>query len=216
MKNSVLKMSISLIAVLFISLPTHAATDIGNGKQFTCSGTTITSVKKGTEITAKKAIKKLKRAIKKQTLRVKNSSKGSKARKKAVRAKKAAKRALKDAKSCRDGTLGDSLVGSWNIVTENGMTPEEHGYTSLSLTFTDNGFTSVLVGPTNCNWQGTYSSDDNLATINVTTTVGTGGTPCSQAVGKTVPATVTFSDSGNTLTLDYRPNGTLQVFERVS
>ena len=206
---------ITSILVIFTA-PVYAATDIGNGKLFICSGTTIISVKTNTEVTPKKAIRKFKRIIRKKNEIIANSPKGSKRRKKAVRAKKAARRGLKDAKSCRDGTLGDSLVGTWNIVTENGMTPSEHGYTSLSITFTDNGFISVLVGPTNCNWQGTYSSDDNLATINVTTTVGTGGAPCSQAVGKTVPATVTFSDNGNTLTLDYRPNGTLQVFERIS
>ncbi|RMG42827.1 MAG: hypothetical protein D6719_05390 [Candidatus Dadabacteria bacterium] len=210
----------AVIFMLFLSAaPTlHAQIAIGDGKLFTCSGTTIKSVKTGSEVTPKKALAKFKRIIKKLKQRMRSLPRSSKKRKKLNERKKAAKKGLRGTKRCRDGELAglSQLVGNWNVLTENGKTPAENGYTSLTISFTSTTFTSILTGPVSCNWTGTYTTSTSPDKATLLTTAATGSTFCQQAVNKESSALVTISTDGNTLTLDYRPTGTLQVYERIS
>jgi hypothetical protein len=190
-------------------------TDIGNGKLFQCVDGVIRSVKTGETVLQAKAIKKFKKIIRRKKAAIASAPKGSRKRKRAVAAKKAARQGIADTKEC-DGGDGSSLDGLWSLVTENGMTPSEAGFTSLTLQIDSGGFTSILQGPTSCIWSGAFSSTETEATV--TTSSASGDESCQNAVGNTRVAALSLSNNGNTLTLDYTANagGTLQVYMRVS
>lgn len=193
-----------------------AATDIGNGKLFKCENQTIHLSKNNNEVSLKKAAATLKRLIARQKTIISSNKKGSKKFTKAVAAKKAALQAKNDLKLCSNGSLGSSIRGSWNLILENGHTPAENGYNALTLDLSATTFISELDGPTSCHWEGTYTANDTEGTFVLVTTVGTGGAPCSNAVGQDRNATFELSEDFNTLTLDYRGSGgALQVYERV-
>jgi hypothetical protein len=194
-----------------------ADSNIGNGKLFVCSDGAIISVKRGTEFTKSRAIAKFKRIIKRKRALIASLPKGSKRRSKAIAAKKNARQGIADVRACEENGGGVDLYdGTWNLVTENGMTPAENGFTSLTLTFSSTTFTSDYTSDSlNCHWAGTYSKSSNPVTTTLLTTSATGGGSCDSAVNQERTAATSFTDNGNTLTLDYRPEGALQVYERV-
>jgi hypothetical protein len=107
--------------------------------------------------------------------------------------------------------------GRSHLLTENGITPAELDFESLTITFTSNSFESTLTGTTlTCDWTGTYSNPGKGSGLILLTNTGVGGAACEQAIGQFRSATFELSEDGNILTLDYRPDGTLQVYERVS
>lgn len=218
MKKIATFLSSAALTVLFYAVPVIAETEIGDGKLYTCSGSAIISVKTSAEVPVKKALAKYKAQIQKLTQRLALLAKGKK-RTKALQARSTAKQGLRDTKSCRDGLLDGTyavLLGSWNIVLENGNTPEENGYNSLVLQFFDGEFVSELEGDAiDCHWEGDFSVSESDS-LSQTTTVAVGGGSCDSALNQTRSASISFSEDGDTLTLDYRPNGALQVYERIT
>lgn len=198
------------LLVLILFLPTNLCAETAVGVLFNCEEGIIKATKSGKVATEKKALKKYKRFIKRKTRIIRISAKGSKARKNALAARKAARASVKAIRSCT--SVGSSFNGTWIIVTENGSTPSELGYTSLELTISGQEFSSVFTSPSvSCSWKGTVLIDDT--TIYVSTDSAS-GPPCSQAVGNS--ALGVHSLEGDTLTIDYTGSGTgtLQVFAR--
>lgn len=217
--------ALSIIAgiVLILGVPTTvvADTDIGDGKLYYCSSASIFSASNSSTLSEQTARKRLKRKIAKLSKKIRSLSKSNKKRKAAVKSRKSLREALKDVASCVSGELESSsrLDGEWNLVTENGLTPAENGFTSLTLSIDGEDFISEYAGDEfSCHWEGTISTiEESPYTVSVLTTVGTGGTFCSQAVNNSKDALVTLSEDSNTLTLDYRSDGgSLQVYGRIS
>jgi hypothetical protein len=107
-------------------------------------------------------------------------------------------------------------VGVWTIVLEDGRTPAENAYNSVTLTLDASTFSSTYDGSGGlCTWSGT-----NTTTADTMTWIADASTgwPCDQAIGDTFTAQMTLSADGNSLTLDWTANAglTLQEYERVS
>jgi hypothetical protein len=206
-----------LICLLLTANNLFATTDIGNGKLFVCSVSTIISAKKLTTVTPSRAKAKFKTIIAQQNLIISNTSNSSAKISKAIAARKNAKAGLKDIKLCENSELDGTIRGDWNLTFENGLTPVQNGFNSMTISFAATNFVQDFDGSSiDCHWEGTYRNSSNPERVVIKTTIGTGGTICNQAVGQERNAIVSLSEDKNTLTLDYRPEGTLQVYERVS
>jgi hypothetical protein len=189
---------------------------IGNGKLYNCIDQQIVALRNNQVVSLNIAVRRFNAIISRANIILATSAQGSSKYKQALRNRRAAARGRSDAKNCLQGELV-SVVGSWNLITENGSTPAELGYTSLTIDFTINSFESIFTGTTlTCDWTGTYTNPDQGNILTIRTRTGEGGTICEDAIGQSRNAQFELSSDGNTLTLDYRPSGTLQVFERVS
>jgi hypothetical protein len=207
------------VSVAINILNVSAEVNIGNGKLFTCLDQQIIVVKSNKVFSLKKALRRFNSIILRSNGTLSTAQKGSSQFKKARKQKKNAIQGRKDALSCQQGELQPkpSIVGSWNLLTENGSTPIELDFDSLTITFTDNSFESTFTGTTlTCDWTGSYTNTSKGSGLILLTNSGVGGTACEQAIGQFRSATFELSEDGNILTLDYRPDGTLQVFERIN
>lgn len=213
-------------AFLFLSLslvlPVASAladTDIANGRLYFCRNTDVLSARDETPVTAQAAKRRFRRIIAAQQEIIADAPVGSAERRRAVRERNNARQGLADVDACVAGELDGPqarLIGNWNLLLEDGQTPAENGYNSLTVSFTATEFVSEFDGNAlDCHWEGTYNSLSEGAAILQLTTVGTGGLACESAIGQSKSADVEFSEDGNTLTLDYTPEGTLQVYQRV-
>ncbi len=219
-KQQLLKSTFSIAIIICLLLSASnlfATTDIGNGKLFVCSASSIILAKKLTTVTPSRAKAKFKTIIAQQNSIISNTSNSSAKIAKAIEARKNAKAGLKDVKLCENAELDGTIRGDWNLTFENGLTPVQNGYNSMTISFAATGFIQDFDGSSvDCHWEGTYSNSSDRTSVVIKTTIGTGGTICSQAIGQERNAIVSLSEDKNTLTLDYRPEGTLQVYERVS
>ena len=197
-----------LSLMIIISL-VHAETNISNGKLFLCVDKLILNAKNMRTTTPRKAKITFNNIISEQDSIIARSLPGTKIYKKATKARKVAKKGLSDIKLCLNGKL--PLIGDWILLTENGSTPPELGFNSLSLTFKPNKFISIFSSDTlTCNWEGKYTVGEN--TLSITTEQATGGPSCLSAIGQIRTANVSFN--GNNLVLDYRPGGALQEYNQ--
>lgn len=207
---------ILLIILLLSTKHATAQTPISNGKIFVCQEKEIISVKSDQPVTLKNALKRFNAIILRTNGILATAEQGSSQFKKARKQKRNAVQGKKDARGCIAGEL-KTIVGNWNLITENGSTPNELGYESLTIVFTESAFESTFTGTSlTCDWTGTYTNPGKGTILILLTNTGVGGTACEEAIGQFRSTTFELSEDGDTLTLDYRPEGTLQVFERVS
>ena len=195
---------------------TFAQTPIANGKLFLCDDNVLIRTNNNSLISLKKVRKRFNNIIQRNLAILMTGDLTEKQFKKIKKIIRNAKKGRKDAKKCTTGQLPLPIYyGTWSLVSENGQPINEIDINSLLLTFSGSGFTSNLDGTSlYCQWTGSYEFNQSLTSMTQTTLTSNAILGCSSAVNQTRTAIVEFSDDNNTLTLDYRPDGALQVYNR--
>ncbi len=217
-KQAICTVFLFLLSNLIFGLaPALGQSNIGDGRLFQCSDGLIFSVKTQEQVSAANAKKKMKALIARYSRKISSLPDGSKAISRLLQKRKSARQALKDIKSCTAGSSENPLVGTWNLILENGMSPAENGYNSLILNFSASTFSSHYDGSSfDCLWSGSYSHAQDFSSATLLTTQASGNEFCNQSLDQSQTAIVEFSNDGNQLSLDYTASsGALQVYEKV-